>query len=80
LEGARGPGGGLLYWQPRPGVFPSGLTRWLGLPLSLYAPAYSAESAYVREGRYGFVVDEVTLGLGRIVTLHHRSSTLHQIH
>jgi len=60
LEGARGPGGGLLYWQPRPGVFPSGLTGWLGLPLSLYAPAYSAESVYVREERYGFVVDGFT--------------------
>eukprot|EP01045_Picozoa_sp_COSAG04_P037237 COSAG04_NODE_9419_length_866_cov_0.898305_1_plen_120_part_10 len=60
LEGPRGPGGGLLYWQPRPGVFPSGLTCWLGLPLSLYAPAYSAESVYVQESRYGFVVDEFT--------------------
>ena len=44
-----GPGGGLLYWQPRAGVFPSGLSGWLDLPLSLYAPAYSLESVYINE-------------------------------
>ena len=44
-----GPGGVLLYWQPRAGVFPSGLSGWLDLPLSLYAPAYSLESVYINE-------------------------------
>ena len=53
-----GPGGGLMYWQPRNGTFPSGLTGWLGWPLSLYAPAYSAKSLYLNVSRY---VDSTSL-------------------
>ena len=67
LHLAPAPGGGLLFWQPRAGdpagsVFPDGgLTDWLGLPLALYAPAYSAESAqYMNVSRYGWLVDPAT--------------------
>jgi hypothetical protein len=55
-----GPGGGLLYWQPRSHVFPSGLTDWLGLPLSLYAPAYSIDSSYINESLYTWAKDPIS--------------------
>eukprot|EP01006_Ploeotia_vitrea_P018851 TRINITY_DN50659_c0_g1_i1.p1 TRINITY_DN50659_c0_g1~~TRINITY_DN50659_c0_g1_i1.p1 ORF type:complete len:806 (+),score=86.19 TRINITY_DN50659_c0_g1_i1:53-2470(+) len=45
--------GGITYWWPLEDVFPSGLTDWLGAPLSLYAPAYSSESVYMKKYRWG---------------------------
>merc|ERR1719397_1535530 len=46
---------GLTRWWPRPDAFPSGLTGWLGLPLSLYAPGYSADNVY--RDSYNWVLD-----------------------
>ena len=37
---------GMISWNPKPEVFPSGFSDWLKLPLSLYAPAYFAQNAW----------------------------------
>ena len=30
--------GGIMHWPPDPAAIPSGLTDWLGMPTSQYAP------------------------------------------
>lgn len=48
--------GGLTNWQPMPDVFPSGLTSWLGVPLSLYVPMYNPHNVY--RAKYNWKVDD----------------------
>ena len=44
----------MTYWQPKPDIFPSGLTNWLGEPLVLYVPMYSAENLYRASPLYDY--------------------------
>lgn len=44
--------GGVTDWWPMPDVFPSGMTDWLGLPLSLYSSSYSGDNIYNSTARY----------------------------
>lgn len=39
---------GIRNWNPDPTVFPSGMTDWLGEPLAMYAPAYSADNNWTQ--------------------------------
>eukprot|EP01065_Artemidia_motanka_P022599 TRINITY_DN267_c0_g3_i1.p1 TRINITY_DN267_c0_g3~~TRINITY_DN267_c0_g3_i1.p1 ORF type:complete len:779 (+),score=186.73 TRINITY_DN267_c0_g3_i1:75-2339(+) len=41
--------GGLIEWQPPKDVFPSGLTRWLEMPLSLYVAMYHIDNVYIND-------------------------------
>ncbi|XP_065187086.1 uncharacterized protein LOC135817773 [Sycon ciliatum] len=49
--------GALTLWEPRPDVFPSGMSDWLGLPLSLHNRWFAAKNNYsadwflVKEGQ-----------------------------
>jgi len=52
-----GNDGGVTNWWPKPSVFPSGLTDWLGLPLSLYSSSYSGDNIYL--GQYDWKVDSL---------------------
>ena len=52
-----GNDGGVTNWWPKPSVFPSGLTDWLGLPLSLYSSSYSGDNVYL--GEYDWKVDSL---------------------
>ena len=52
-----GNDGGVTNWWPKPSVFPSGLTDWLGLPLSLYSSSYSGDNIYL--GEYDWKVDSL---------------------
>lgn len=45
---------GMTYWQPKPDIFPSGLTDWLGEPLVLYVPMYSANNLYRKSPLYDY--------------------------
>lgn len=40
---------GMLSWEAKPDVFPSGFTNWLDMPLALYAPAYSGENVWIND-------------------------------
>ena len=53
-----GNDGGVTNWYPKPSVFPSGLSDWLGLPLSLYSSSYSGDNIYVNVSKYNFKVDQ----------------------
>ena len=44
----------MTYWQPKPDIFPSGLTDWLGEPLVLYVPMYSANNLYRKSPLYDY--------------------------
>ncbi|KAJ9447365.1 Beta-galactosidase 8 [Diplonema papillatum] len=50
--------GGMLIWQPKPELFPSGMTDWLGSPLSLYVDAYSPQNIYINDSRYKWAIDD----------------------
>jgi hypothetical protein len=52
-----GNDGGVTDWWPMPQVFPSGMTDWLGLPLSLYSSSYSGDNIYNETARYNWKVD-----------------------
>eukprot|EP01060_Flectonema_neradi_P036837 TRINITY_DN721_c0_g1_i13.p1 TRINITY_DN721_c0_g1~~TRINITY_DN721_c0_g1_i13.p1 ORF type:complete len:780 (+),score=134.53 TRINITY_DN721_c0_g1_i13:115-2454(+) len=54
----KGDGGGLIEWKPYPNIFPSGMTKWLGYPLSLYMATYNQHNVYVDD--YKFVFDNTT--------------------
>mmetsp|Transcript_435 Transcript_435/g.476 ORF Transcript_435/g.476 Transcript_435/m.476 type:complete len:801 (+) Transcript_435:113-2515(+) len=41
---SKGDHPGIMSWAPKPDVFPSGFTDWLGAPLVLYAPMYAADN------------------------------------
>ena len=49
-----GDSGGLVEWQPEPQIFPSGMTDWLGMPLSLYMAEYSKFNIYVNDYKFYF--------------------------
>jgi hypothetical protein len=40
---------GMLSWNPKPDVFPSGFSDWLGMPLAMYAPEYSGENVWITD-------------------------------
>lgn len=40
---------GMLSWEPKPEVFPSGFSNWLDLPLAMYAPEYSGENVWMKD-------------------------------
>lgn len=40
---------GMTSWTPKQTVFPSGFTDWLGTPLSMYAPMYSARNVWIND-------------------------------
>ena len=40
-----------------PSVFPSGMTDWLHLPLSLYVDSYNANNVYIKAGQYRWHTD-----------------------
>jgi hypothetical protein len=40
---------GMLSWEPKTNVFPSGFSDWLGLPLAMYAPEYSGENVWIHD-------------------------------
>jgi len=40
---------GMLSWNPKSDVFPTGFSDWLGLPLSMYAPEYSGENIWIND-------------------------------
>eukprot|EP01043_Picozoa_sp_COSAG02_P034822 COSAG02_NODE_2457_length_8810_cov_4.343933_7_plen_1170_part_00 len=62
-NGGDGTGGhGLTNWTALPDVFPSGLTDWLGLPLSLYSSAYSGENVWIKSGQFTWTIDPVDSG------------------
>ena len=42
---------GMLSWVPKPTEFPSGFPTWLDVPLSMYAPMYSAANVRRRPAR-----------------------------
>ncbi|KAJ9465532.1 hypothetical protein DIPPA_59665 [Diplonema papillatum] len=48
---------GMQIWQPRPEVFPSGMTNWLEEPLSLYMDAYNSDNIYINNSRYKWAKD-----------------------
>lgn len=50
--------GGVTNWVPMPGVFPDGMTDWLGLPLSLYASSYSAGNVYRQADMFAWNTDD----------------------
>jgi hypothetical protein len=53
-----GDAGGLVDWQPRADVFPSGLTNWMNAPLSLYMATYSSKNIYINTTRnYSWAID-----------------------
>eukprot|EP01060_Flectonema_neradi_P036842 TRINITY_DN721_c0_g1_i5.p1 TRINITY_DN721_c0_g1~~TRINITY_DN721_c0_g1_i5.p1 ORF type:complete len:770 (+),score=161.41 TRINITY_DN721_c0_g1_i5:67-2310(+) len=49
-----GDTGGLMEWQPYPNVFPSGMTKWLDMPLSLYVAEYNRYNIYVNDYKFAF--------------------------
>eukprot|EP00041_Stephanoeca_diplocostata_P000680 m.16150 g.16150 ORF g.16150 m.16150 type:complete len:887 (-) comp10906_c0_seq3:429-3089(-) len=49
---------GILSWEPQPDIFPSGFTDWLEIPLSMYAPCYSAENVWIND--YKWKIDSPT--------------------
>eukprot|EP01051_Picozoa_sp_SAG22_P000329 SAG22_NODE_7_length_40155_cov_25.241356_42_plen_204_part_00 len=40
-----------------PGVFPDGMTDWLGVPLSLYSSSYSGDNVYINRSQFEWKVD-----------------------
>jgi hypothetical protein len=48
---------GMLSWQPKPDVFPSGFTPWLNTSLSLYAPMYSDRNVWMGISEYEWKSD-----------------------
>lgn len=48
---------GMLSWQAKPNVFPSGFSAWLDSPLSLYAPEYSDRNIWIDQ--YDWNIDTV---------------------
>eukprot|EP01062_Namystynia_karyoxenos_P062941 TRINITY_DN55796_c0_g1_i1.p1 TRINITY_DN55796_c0_g1~~TRINITY_DN55796_c0_g1_i1.p1 ORF type:complete len:813 (+),score=232.56 TRINITY_DN55796_c0_g1_i1:69-2441(+) len=57
-EQYQGDVGGLIEWQPLERMFPSGMTDWLGLPLSLYMAMYNLHNIYM--GDFPWLRDEST--------------------
>eukprot|EP01064_Diplonema_japonicum_P023541 TRINITY_DN33977_c0_g1_i1.p1 TRINITY_DN33977_c0_g1~~TRINITY_DN33977_c0_g1_i1.p1 ORF type:complete len:756 (+),score=94.55 TRINITY_DN33977_c0_g1_i1:52-2319(+) len=48
-----GDTGGMIQWEPKPEVFPSGFTNWTGTPLSLYVDEYNVNTIY-RHAPYNY--------------------------
>jgi hypothetical protein len=48
---------GMISWNPKPDVFPSGFSDWLGIPLAMYAPAYFADNVWRED--YSWKVDPI---------------------
>ena len=61
--------GGLVSWQPPESVFPDGLTRWLGLPLSLYVAMYSKHNSWIDRAEYDWKIDPLNREGGNALPL-----------
>eukprot|EP00038_Savillea_parva_P003767 m.130016 g.130016 ORF g.130016 m.130016 type:complete len:666 (+) comp11274_c1_seq2:922-2919(+) len=48
---------GIVHWPPDESAIPDGLTDWLEMPTSLYAPMYAAQNDY--SDQYTWLVDDV---------------------
>jgi len=55
---------GMLSWEAKPEVFPSGFSDWLGMPLAMYAPEYSGENVWISD--YEWKTVKVPRGLTSI--------------
>ena len=63
---SRGDMPGMLSWQPKPDIFPSGFTNWLDMPLSMYAPGYAGENVWIDD--YQWKITNTSRGLTSIPT------------
>ena len=61
--------GSAFAWLPPKSVFPDGLTRWLGLPLSLYVAMYSKHNSWIDRADYDWKIDPLNREGGNALPL-----------
>jgi hypothetical protein len=47
--------GGVTLWEPKRDVFPSGMSRWMDLPLILHNRWFSPDNDYVKSGNFTMI-------------------------